>query len=191
MSVNVTETYDHVLNTKLLYNLKKRKISNWIIQWVKNFLKERKSSIAFEEKTNAINKINAEISQKFFVSFILYLFFNANLLKICKQSKRKTIFIEFVNDVNVLTYNTSTEENCKTLKKLHDVFTTWSRRHKITFLSIKYKLNHFSKSLKKFNIKTMINLKKNEIYFKNRHTNFKITNKYEIKIRILYQKTAR
>ena len=66
----------------------------------------------FREKKNEISNVNAEISQKFFVSSILYLFFNANLLKICEQSKRKTIFIEFRNDVNVLMYNTSTKKNC-------------------------------------------------------------------------------
>ena len=32
MSVNVAKTYDHVSHVRLLHNLKKRKISNWIIQ---------------------------------------------------------------------------------------------------------------------------------------------------------------
>ena len=68
--------------------------------------------------------INAEIPQRFSVSFILYLFFNADLLDICEQQRRKTTSIEFVDDVNVLTYSTSTEKNCKILKKLHEVFTT-------------------------------------------------------------------
>ena len=116
--------YDHVSHARLLHNLKKRKISNWIIQWVKSFLKERRSSIAFEEKTSAVSMINAGVPQRFPVSLILYLFFNADLLDICEQQKRKTTSIEFVDDVNVLTYSTSTEENCKTLKKLHEVFTT-------------------------------------------------------------------
>ena len=88
MSVNVTKVYDHVSHIKLLHNLKK-KISNWIIQWIKSFLKERRSSIIFEKKTSTINRINAKISQEFFVSFILYLFFNANLLDVCEQSKKK------------------------------------------------------------------------------------------------------
>ena len=42
-----------------------------------------------KKKTSAIKKINAKISQRFFVLFILYLFFNAKLLKICEQSKKK------------------------------------------------------------------------------------------------------
>ena len=78
----------------------------------------------FEEKNNEINNVNAKISQIFFVLSILYLFFNANLLKICEQSKRKTIFIKFVDDVNVLIYSTSTKKNYKTLKKRHEIFKT-------------------------------------------------------------------
>ena len=87
MSVNVVEAYDHVSHVRLLHNLKKRKISNWIIQWIKNFLKERRSSITFEKKISAISIINAEISQRFSVLFILYLFFNASLLNIYEQQK--------------------------------------------------------------------------------------------------------
>ena len=124
MNVNVTKVYDHVSHIKLLHNLRKKKISNWIIQWIKSFLKERRSSIIFEEKTSTISRINAEISQEFSVSFILYLFFNANLLDVCEQSKRKTTVIEFVDNVNVLTYSISTEKNCKIFEKLHEVFTT-------------------------------------------------------------------
>ena len=183
MNVDVIEIYDHVSHIKLFHNLKKRKISNWIIQWVKSFLKERKSSITFEKKTSAISRVNAKISQKFSVLFILYLFFNANLLKICKQLKRKTIFIEFVDNVNVLTYNTNTEKNCKTLKKLHNVFTTWFRRHEITFSSIKYELIHLSRNSKKFNMKTMINLEKMRFISK---TNIRIL-KFQINTKLQWK----
>ena len=171
MNVNVAKTYDHVSHVRLLHNLKKRKISNWIIQWIKSFLKKRRFSIIFEKKINAINMINAEISQKFSVLLILYLFFNANLLNICEQQKKKTTSIEFVNDVNVLTYSTSTEKNCKILKKLHEIFTTWFRRHEAIFFSTKYELIHFNKNFKKFNMQTMINLKKMQLTLK---TNIRI-----------------
>ena len=107
---------------------------------------------SFWKKISTINKINAEISQEFSVSFILYLFFNANLLDVCEQSKRKTTVIEFVDDVNVLTYSTSTEKNCKIFEKLHEIFTTWFRRHEAIFFSTKYELIHLNKNSKKFNM---------------------------------------
>ena len=149
----------------------KKKNSNSIIQWIKSFLKERRSSIIFEQKISTINKINAEISQKFSVSSILYLFFNANLLNVCEQSKRKTTVIEFVDDVNVLTYSTNTEKNCRIFEKLHEIFTIWFRRHEVIFFSTKYELIHFNKRSKKFNMQTMINLKKLQLISK---TNIRI-----------------
>ena len=66
----------------------------------------------------------------------------------------------------MLTYSISTEKNCKILKKLHEVFTTWFRRHETNFFSTKYKLIHFNKSLKKFNMQTMINLEEMQLILK-------------------------
>ena len=115
----MTKTYDHVLNIKVLnlfLHYLKEKVSNWRIQWVRSFLKEQKLSLILERKTNVINIINTEISQKFFVLSISYIFSIANLLKIYKQSERKTIFIEFVNNVNVLTYSSTVQTRKKTAK---------------------------------------------------------------------------
>ena len=191
MSVNVTKVYDHVSHIKLLHNLRKKKISNWIIQWIKSFLKERRSSIIFEEKTSTISRINAEISQEFSVSSILYLFFNANLLDVCEQSNRKTTVIEFVDDVNVLIYSTNTKKNCRIFEKLHEIFTTWFRRHEAIFFLTKYELIYFNKSSKKFSMQTMINLKKIIVDFENKHSNFRITDKYEIKMKITCQEITK
>ena len=84
--------------------------------------------------------------------------------------KKKTV-IEFVDDVNVLTYSTSTKENCRIFEKLHEIFTTWFRRHEAIFFSKKYELIYFNKSSKKFNMQTMINLKKLQLISK---TNIRI-----------------
>ena len=77
------------------------------------FFKKRKISIVFEKKTSKISNVNVEMSRKFSVLSILYLFFNANLLKICEQSERKIIFIKFVDDVTMLTYSTCTKKTAK------------------------------------------------------------------------------
>lgn len=47
------------------------------------------------------------------LSPLLYLFSNAELLQMCHGSGINTSAIGFVEDVNVLAYNTSMEENCK------------------------------------------------------------------------------
>ena len=48
---------------------------------------------------------------------MLYLFYNANLLKSYEDVKLRFNVIEFVNDINILIYNKSTERNCEMLKK--------------------------------------------------------------------------
>ena len=69
-----------------------------------------------------------------------------------------------MNDVNILTYSKSTENNCKTLSRLHDVCKRWAKQHKVIFVSVKYELIHLTRTLKKFNIKA--SLKINEINIK-------------------------
>jgi len=68
-----------------------------------------------------MRKINADISQRFFISLILFLFFNASLIKKCEALKIKIEVLDFINNINFLVYNRFTEEICRTLSKAHDV----------------------------------------------------------------------
>ncbi len=72
---------------------------------------------------NDMHEINADISQRSFILLILFLFFNASLIKKCKALKIKIKVLDFVNDINILTYNKFIKEICKTLSKMHDVYT--------------------------------------------------------------------
>jgi len=68
-----------------------------------------------------MREINADISQRFLISLILFLFFNASLIEKCKALKIKIEVLNFINDINILVYNRFTEEICRTLSKAHDV----------------------------------------------------------------------
>ena len=49
---------------------------------------------------------------------------------------------------------------------MHEIFTTWFRRHETNFFLTKYELIHLNRSLKKFNMQTMINLKEMQLILK-------------------------
>ncbi len=66
-------------------------------------------------------KINADIFQEFLISLILFLFFNISLIEKCKALKIKIEVLNFVNDINILIYDSFIEEICKTLSKIHDI----------------------------------------------------------------------
>ncbi len=70
-----------------------------------------------------MREINADISQRFLISLILFLFFNISLIKKCEALKIKIKVLNFVNDINILTYDKFIEEICKTLSRMHDVCT--------------------------------------------------------------------
>lgn len=88
----------------------------------------------------------------------LYLFYNANLLEICERPGTATSAIGFIDNVNILAYGTSTEGNIKTLERLHINCEAWARRHGSKFAPKKYKLIHFARNPKRFNMAAPITI---------------------------------
>ncbi len=101
-------------------------------------------------------KINADILQKFLISLIFFLFFNASLIEKCKALRIKIKVFNFVNDINILAYDRFIEEICRILSKAHDVYTKWVHTHDTTFTSEKYEFMHFIRKSKKFDMMTSI-----------------------------------
>ncbi len=82
LSMNVIEAYDHVSRERLLHNLKKRRISTWIVAWTNNFMQDKRINLIVKTKQTIMNNVNVNISQKSLMLLILYLFYNASLLKL-------------------------------------------------------------------------------------------------------------
>ena len=60
-----------------------------------------------------------------------------------------------MNNINILTYERFTENNCKQFKKIHEKCLIIIKKYKTLFTSEKYILIHFSRK-KQFNMKTFI-----------------------------------
>ncbi len=124
LSLDIAEAFNHVLHIRLLHTLRMRRTSNYIVNWTRNFLKDRESSLMFNEQISMMQWVNADISQRFFISLILFLFFNVSLIEKCKALEIKIEILDFINDINILIYDRFTESICKTLSRAHDVCTT-------------------------------------------------------------------
>lgn len=62
----------------------------------------------------------------------------------------------FVDDVNILAYSTSTEENCRILESMHEKCIQWASKHGAVFAPQKYELVHLARNPKKFNMRASV-----------------------------------
>jgi predicted RNA binding protein with dsRBD fold (UPF0201 family) len=159
LNLNVIDAYDHVSKEKLIHNLRKRRIFDWIIVWIDNFMQNKHTTLKINNQSTFMNLIKIDISQDSFVSLILYFFYNADILKIFERFRYKITIINFVNDINILTYDINITDNYKAWKKTHVICELWARRHETRFVSIKYELLHLTRNHKRFDMTITINIK--------------------------------
>ncbi len=158
MSINVIDVYDHVFRERLLHNLYKKSISNWIIRWTDNFMKNKHISFTLSIATMISRSMKANILQRFYIFLIFYLFYNTDLLKVFEKSSRRVAIVSFVNDINFLTYDIFTKQNCRRLKHLYKKCETWNHRHDVVFASIKYELVHLTRNHRRFNMQVELRI---------------------------------
>ncbi len=142
--LNVIEVFNNVSHLRLLHNLRKRRIEDIYLIWIKNFLSKRYIILKLiDHITDRIRTI-INVSQKFSMSSILYVFYNANLIDWCINSQVDIIEADFIDDINILIMSDSTEENVVSLKAIHvESCMIWAHQHDSLFVSIKYELIHF------------------------------------------------
>ena len=120
LSLNEKNAFDNVTHSRLLHNMKKRKVSRLLLKFVKNFLKDQCIMIIINDYMMMKCSMNINILQSSSLSLILYLFYNVNLLEACDNIKLRTSFTDFMNDVNILIYEEFMKRNCKVLSEIYD-----------------------------------------------------------------------
>ena len=103
--------------------------------------------------------INAGISQKSLLSFILYLFYAAELLEACNKISKKLSANEFINNTNLLIYKLSMKCNYRMLIKTYDKYLNWAKCYGIFFNPGKYELIYLSRTPCKFNMGATLQIK--------------------------------
>ena len=141
--MNVTKAFNNIIHVKLLHNLKKKNVNHRTICWIKNFLKTRKTIIKINETSTNNIEIEINTSQKSLLSSILYLFYNANLIKTAKKYKCM-LFINFIDDVMFAITKKNSTINNEILIKIHEKALKWTKLHEFKFFIKKYQLTHYS-----------------------------------------------
>ncbi len=143
LSLNKKSAFDNVMHSRLLHDMKKRKVFRLLLKFVKNFLKNQRITITIDDYMMMKCSMNVDILQDSLLSSILYLFYNVNLLKACDNIKLRTNFTDFINDINILIYEKFIKRNCRVLSKIYNRCKRWLKMYDIKFLMTKHKLIHF------------------------------------------------
>ncbi|EDN04750.1 predicted protein [Histoplasma mississippiense (nom. inval.)] len=158
LSLDMTGAYDKVLRERMVHILRRLGIPRDLVGWVASFMTNRKSTIAFEGQESDTFDIPAGIPQGSPLSPILFLFYNEELVRICSRPGRPVVCIAFVDDVNVMAYGQSTEDNCRELLRMHRACEEWAARHGAVFAPQKYELMHFTRARNQFNLQAELRL---------------------------------
>ncbi len=166
LSLNEKNVFNNVMHSRLLHDMKKRRVFRLLLEFVKNFLRNRRITITINDYMMMKRSVNIDISQDSSLSSILYLFYNMNLLKACDDIRLRISFTDFINNINILTYKKFMKCNCRVLSKIYDRCKQWSKTHDIKFLKTKHKLIHFTRIFKWFNMNADVKLTKHQIDLK-------------------------
>ena len=158
LNMNVVKVFSTINHVKLIYNFQKKKVFNWIINWMSLFVENWNITFIFINHIVEKQIIRTKLSQNLFMSFILYVFFNAGLLKLIDKLKMKITIINFINNINLLIYKKFMKKNCVILKHIHFVCVQWMNCHDMVFIFEKYELIHLSRKTKRFNMRTTMKI---------------------------------
>ena len=132
-----------MLKKWFIWILSQQRLSWAVYNWIFFFRSEQWTILTFNEQKSSVFSVMTDISQDFLLSLILFLFSNVKLLEWCANFHSEMRYLEFVNDITLIVWEKSTENNCWWLAKTHVQCDWWARHHDMWFVSENYKLMHF------------------------------------------------
>jgi hypothetical protein len=92
----------------------------WFVQTVQSFLSKQSTTIVVDRVETALQSLAVKVLQGSLLLLMLFLFYNALLLKALDLLELRLSTLSFADDINLLTYSKSTVVNCITLKSAHN-----------------------------------------------------------------------
>jgi hypothetical protein len=146
LSMDVAKAFDRVSHPRLLHDLRVNSIPETLVRWVGSFLGNRSTAIRIGGYMSAMRRTQVGIPQGSPLSPILYLFYNACLIRSCEIPRLRTSTTAFVDDNNVLVIGDSTRVNIQTLGVIEEKCKAWERTHGSKFNRDKFHLVHLTRA---------------------------------------------
>ena len=158
LSLDISGAFDTVVHERLVAIIRRLGFPDWLQNWVRSFLAKRSTTLLVNNIESEAFEVKAGVPQGSPLSPILFLLYNEELIRTCNQPSLGTHSLGFMDDLNILAYSASTEQNCARLSWVHEKCQSWALRHGITFAPHKYELIHFTTARKKHNLQASVRL---------------------------------
>ena len=143
--MDVTGAFNYVVYKRLIHDMKKRKVPEFIVRWVENFLQDRSTRLKFNVVESERICTNAGVPQGSPISPILYMFYNAELLEIPGE-RSGVLSLGFIDDIAYGVQGETEEGNLRELEKMLIEAERWREKHGARFEESKYVLVHVTKA---------------------------------------------
>jgi ribonuclease HI len=147
--LDISQAFPSVSHERLIHNLQKRRVPLAIVEWCRNFLTQRTTTLKFDDYMSEPLLASAGIPQGSPLSPILYLFYSADLLEIVTHNDRSRLAGGFIDDTMIAVSSESISTNLTMLQPLIDRSVDWSHKHACQFDIGKFQLVHFTRNRRK------------------------------------------
>ena len=145
LALDASGAFDRVLKERLTWALRQKGLPRAVCNWVFSFMSDRQTTLMFDEQESPASPVATGIPQGSPLSPILFLFYNAELLERCANPQGGVGCVGFVDDITLIAWGESTEDNCRRLTEAHIQCDWWARRYGARFAPEKYELMHFTR----------------------------------------------
>ena len=148
--LDVEGAFPNAVTSKLIHNLKKRKIPTAIVSFITQLLHNRRTRLRFDDHTSELINITNGIGQGDPLSMLLYIIYNADLLDLPDNPLSEDA-IGYVDDVALLAIGEDFEETThrlETIMKKDEGGLEWSKTHNSRFEVTKSAILHLSRKTK-------------------------------------------
>jgi ribonuclease HI/endonuclease/exonuclease/phosphatase family metal-dependent hydrolase len=145
--LDVEGAFPNAVTTRLIHNLRKRRIPTSMVRFVECLLTNRRTKIKFDDHVSDVIEITNGIGQGDPLSMLLYILYNADLLEIPDDDQNEHA-IGYVDDIALLAVGADFQESTHRLKQMmtnEEGGLQWSKEHNSRFEVSKSAIVHFTR----------------------------------------------
>ena len=145
--LDVEGAFPNAVTSRLIHNLRRRRVPTAIVKFVEQLLTNRKTRLKFDDFTSEIINIANGIGQGDPLSMLLYILYNADLLELPDNPTEEDA-LGYVDDIALIATGTDFEGTTQRLSNMmtkNEGGLQWSNNHNSRFEVTKSAIIHFSK----------------------------------------------